>query len=178
MTQTLQTRPIEVKPPKDGLDLLLEKNDSDPIQQMPDSTKYYAIPEKRTHLRSFIQSFHWNYCAKEITMCIDETPKFTAFEWFTLDDLGSLTLIFMDANEKEISRLTFDDLTLLDHSCGCYTQTMTALGEFNPLQHHLTIRFGKCEICEKNQEDDKNAEPDSEWITEDLNMATSKEDKE
>ena len=158
---------------------------------MPDAHNYYAIPERRPHLRSFVRSFEWDCVNGCIEMFIDETPAFSAYDWITgINEKKEdcLTLVLMDQLEREVSRIRFVNLELTGHRCGLNTPEYND-GEFGtesndafqPVRHILFLKYDSAEFCNNKHtcdeiEGEGMPDGDTEWSVTDLRIKV--EDKE
>jgi len=197
MDHVTRVRPIKVSPPKDGLEALLGGKDVDAtnLPKMPDAQNYFAIPESKPHLRSFVRSFEWNCVTREIEMLIDETPAFSAYDWLIsinkkkqenqdkpLGELQQdcLTLILMDQAEREVARIRFRGLELISHRCGLSTPEDGATfgvepsDEFVPVRHLLILKYqsGECSNnkLQYHEPEDFDSDPDKEWSETELEI--------
>jgi hypothetical protein len=86
--------------------------------QSPDWNNFWAIPTKSPHLREFISSTTWNCANKILKIEISETPSFSAYNWFSnLTKEDAIAICFFDRRDKEVMRLLFHALKLIDHKC-------------------------------------------------------------
>jgi len=194
MDHVTKVRPIKVSPPKDGLEALLGSKEVDTtnLPKMPDAQNYFAIPESKPHLRSFVRSFEWNCVKREIEMIIDETPTFSAYDWLTninkrkqenqdkpLGELQQdcLTLILMDEVEREVARIRFRGLELISHRCGLSTPEDDS-EEFVPVRHLLILKYESGERStskiQYHEPEDFDPNPDTEWSNTDLEIEVTK----
>lgn len=188
MEHLTKVRPIKIRPPQDGLERLLGVKEDTDLPKMPDATHFYAIPESKPHLRSFIRSFQWNCVSKEIEMVIDETPAISAYGWFsnlndwkdkpgTRQDKESIALVMLDEDQHEVSRLGFVGIELISHRCGLRTPEDCELcegeGEFEPVRHWLLLKYEKSGLPQSQVEYED--EPDTEWSVTDLRIAVDEE---
>lgn len=187
MEHVIKVRPIKVSAPKAGLDALLNKekdeDKKDFLPKMPDAHSYYAIPERRPHLRSFIRSFEWDCVNNHIEMLIDETPAFSAYEWITginENKEDCLTLVLMDQTEREVARIRFVNLELTGHGCGLTTpEAVNEYGieddELQPVRHTLFFKYSSSEFNKfpkLSQDESLDQDSDVEWSETDLTIKT------
>jgi hypothetical protein len=169
MEHVIKVRPIKVSAPKAGLEALFGNEvfvDKDE-QKMPDACNYYAIPERKPHLRSFIRSFEWNCVTNEIELTIYETPAFSAYDWIASineNKQDCITLVLMEQSTKEVARIKFTDLKLVSHRCGLTAPKDDDSNDFQPVSHMVFLKYASAQYSKFNHDvDSVELDPDGEW---------------
>lgn len=147
----------------------------------PISNKFKLIPKFMPFLTQFV-NVSWNCQEKTLEFNIAETPKFDAYTWFGginkralesqkssfIDiDQDSLILVLLDQSEKEVVKIKFIGLSLVDHNCYFFNEFD---GHDKPLTHFVRISYSDNEVIPVEDDFDlklspakKNELVDEEW---------------
>lgn len=158
----------------------------------PHEDNYLFIPSHCPEIRAHIKSVFWDCVENTLSIEVYETKDFAAYRWFstinkrTKDAKNTAfvdiekdvaALVFLDAEDVEVARFKFKELSLVEH--------MTSLGvskwdlhkshwgdkenksEGNPVLHEIKIKYKQVQevpiLREEDQTLNTNKRIDNEW---------------
>ena len=152
--------------------------------QRPSVTKFELKPKYMPFLSDFVKEVNWNCAEKKITIAIEETPRFEAFEWFStinkrnaeaqkspFADLeqNSMILVMKDSCDKEVKTVKFSNIGLIDHNCFLGEANSWGASASDFVRHTITLSYYDCEVINNKEEsfdlsvNDDNEIADEEW---------------
>jgi len=150
--------------------------------KQPVSDKFSFVPKILPSLREYVEEVRWNSVEKRLYVKIQETPTFSAYQWFgginerqaNLADIDLDTdvvfLSFLDECDREVARFRFSGIALVYHDCVVSEESSEIPFGINMgspfLGHTLELSYKKSEIIRQDQdiEEDKKG-IDEEWQT-------------
>lgn len=125
----------------------------------PSKDKFRLVPKFIPSLEKYFKKVKWNSVEKTLEIKVAETPNFEAFAWFgTINERfaegqkssfvdfeqDSLSLYFLDCQEKEVACFKFKNLKLLSHNC-LMSRACDSFGLSNEscdhVTHSITIQY-------------------------------------
>lgn len=145
-----------------------------PSRKEPTGGNFKVVPRYAPYLSSSILTLDWNCVERTITLSVQETANFEAFNWFgTINkrlaesqkssfvdlDLDSILIFFQNEDGQDVAMLKLKALQLTSHSC--IAGPVAGISAFgidstsNPLFHRITIKYGDCESVPVEHEEDR-----------------------
>jgi hypothetical protein len=151
--------------------------------KQPVSNKFCFVPKILPSLREYVEEVRWNSVEKRLYVKIQETPTFSAYQWFgginerqtnlaEIElDADVVYLSFLDECDREVARFKFSGITLVYHDC--ILSRDETFGELMGIVdisaspfvgHTLELSYKKSELIKQDQTIDQKG-IDEEWKT-------------
>ena len=156
-------------------------------RKRPLSDNFVFVPQILPSLRDYVEEVRWNSCDGRLYVRMQETPIFSAYQWFSginerqanaadIDlDTDVVFLSFLDECDKEVARFKFSGISLVYHDCVVSREATLANafgieGTSPFLGHTLELSYNKVEQIKQDptfpEDDIRNRHGiDEEWQT-------------